>query len=100
MFNEGVFFLILPSTIYLTSVVINAFSCGEANIFMLTCWLPAKISHSPIPQETSLLCSASEIHKSSFNTLMDVVDCLSNICNAQLEMIGLPNGLLTKSSMS
>lgn len=78
----------------------NAFSSGEASIFTATCWLPAKISPSPIPDETSLLCSASESPSSSFNALIDVVDCFNSNCNAQLEMIGLPYLLLTKSSIS
>lgn len=61
---------------YATSVVMNAFSSGDAKIFTPTCWLPAKMSPSPIPDETSLLCSASDNHKSSFNALIEVVDCL------------------------
>lgn len=78
----------------------NAFSSGEANIFTPTCWLPAKINPSPIPDATSLLCSASESPSNSFNALMEVVDCLRSTCNAQLEIIGFPYLLLTKSSMS
>jgi hypothetical protein len=80
--------------------VINAFSSGEASTFTQTCWLHAKINHSQTPAEMSLLCSASERPRSSLSDFIDVVDCFNNICNEQLEIIGLPYLLLTKSSIS
>ena len=92
--------LLLFYLVVIISVVINSFSSGEARIFTAICWLPAKISHSPTLEETNLLCSASESPSSWFNALIDVVDCFNNICNAQLEIIGLPYLLLIKSSIS
>lgn len=85
---------------YFISVVINAFSVGEASTLTAMCCVPAKINHSPIPQETSLSFSASESPRSALSDLIDVVDCLSKICNAEFEIIGFPYLLLTKSSMS
>ena len=85
---------------YFTSVVMNSFSVGEANILHAMCWFPAKISHSPIPQETSLFFSASDNQIKVLSDLIDVVDCLSKMFNAEFEMIGFPYLLLTKSSIS
>jgi len=64
------------------------------------CCVPAKISHSQIPHDTNLFFSASESPRSELSDLMDVVDCLSKICNAEFEIIGFPYLLLTKSSIS
>jgi len=35
-----------------------------------------------------------------FNDFIELVDCLRSICNAELDIIGFPYLLLTKSSMS
>ena len=82
------------------SVVMNSFSVGEAKTLTAICCVPAKINPSQIPQETSLFFSASESPSNSFNDLIDVVDCLSKICNDEFEIIGFPYLLLTKSSIS
>jgi hypothetical protein len=85
---------------YLISVDINAFSCGEANIFTHTCCGQANINHSHTPQDTNLLCSASDNHNKLFSDLIEVVDCFSNICKAEFDIIGFPYSLLMKSSIS
>jgi hypothetical protein len=85
---------------YSTFVDINALSCGDASTFTHTCCDHANINHSPIPHDTSLLCSASDSPSKLFKDFIEVVDCFSNICNAELEIIGLPYSLFTKSSIS
>jgi hypothetical protein len=85
---------------YLISVDIKAFSCGDASIFTHTCCGHANINHSQTPQDTNLLCSASDNHNKLFSALIEVVDCFNSICNAEFDMIGFPYSLLVKSSIS
>jgi hypothetical protein len=85
---------------YFISVVIKAFSSGEANIFIQMCCCHAKISHSQIQHDTSLLCSASDNPSRVFSAFMDVVDCFNNICIAEFEIIGFQYSLFIKSSIS
>jgi hypothetical protein len=80
--------------------VINSFSAGEANTLTAICCGHANNNHSQIPQDTNLLCSASDNQSKAFNDLIDEVDCFNNICNEEFEIIGFPYLLLTKSSIS
>gem|GEM_PF-1598152 len=94
------FRLLESNCIYLMSVVINSFSLLDASIFTPMCCDPANISHSPIPDDTSFCCSAADNHNNESSALMEVVDCFNNTWRAELDIIGFPYLLLTKSSIS
>lgn len=55
---------------------------------------------SPMPAATSLCFSASDKPIISSSVLIDDVDCFNNTCMLEFDTIGLPYGLLVRSSTS